>query len=301
MTGKRLDGRVALVTGGGNGIGEACALRLAEHGAAVVVNDLGTDEWAQGRTSEAADSTVAAIRAAGGEAVANYDSVATSQGCKNAVQTAIDAFGQVDIVVGCAGALIDGTMSATDEQYANFMALFTSQKFWLAREVVPGMVERGYGRIITTTSKGATGELGQPVFAAAMGAVIGMTRGMAHEYQGTGVTANCLSPGGATRLHATTHDLFQGLHEQGVVDDEFWAAYLATPPPEYVSPIVAWLCTHQARGVTGQVFDASGGRLGAWNRLEMERAIYHGDHAVYRPWTMAELDEAVPRALLQAP
>jgi NAD(P)-dependent dehydrogenase (short-subunit alcohol dehydrogenase family) len=301
MTGKRLEGRVALVTGAGNGIGQSCALRLAEHGALVVVNDLGTDEWAQGTTSEAADGTVSAIKEAGGVAVASYDSVATSEGCRRAVQTAVDAFGQVDIVVGCAGALIDGTMEATDEQYANFMALFTSQKFWLAREVVPGMVDRGYGRIITTTSKGATGELGQPVFAAAMGAVIGMTRGLAHEYAATGVTANCLSPGGATRLHATTHDLFKGLHEQGVVDDEFWESYLKVPPPAYVSPIVAWLCTEQARGVTGQVFDASGGRLGTWNRLEMQRAIYHGDHAAYPPWTMAELDDLVPRWLLQEP
>ena len=301
MADKRLGGRVALVTGGGNGVGRSCALGLAAQGAAVVVNDLGTDEWAHGTTSEAADGTVAAIRAAGGEAVANYDSVATSEGCGNAVQTGVEAFGKVDIVVGCAGALFEGTLNATNEEYHRFLSLFLSQKFWLARAVVPGMVERGYGRIITTTSHGATGELGQPVFAGTMGAVIGLTRGIAHEYAGTGVTANCLSPGAATRLHATTHDLFQELHEQGVVDDDFWESYNKTPPPEYVAPIVAWLCSDAAADVTGQVFHAVGGMLGSWNKLGMERIIYSGDHAEYPPWTMEGLDAAVPSALLPDP
>src|SRR6516165_874185 len=94
----RLEGRVALVTGAGNGIGQACALALARHGASIVVNDLGTDEYASGRSSAAADGTVATIRAGGGTAAANYDSVASPDGCAAAVQTAIDEFGQLDIV-----------------------------------------------------------------------------------------------------------------------------------------------------------------------------------------------------------
>src|SRR5689334_16353885 len=101
-TSERLKGRVALVTGAGNGIGQACAEALGRHGATVVVNDLGTDEYASGTSSDAADSTVAAIRDAGGTATANYDSVATPEGCARAVQTAVDDYGQLDIVVGCA-------------------------------------------------------------------------------------------------------------------------------------------------------------------------------------------------------
>jgi NAD(P)-dependent dehydrogenase (short-subunit alcohol dehydrogenase family) len=297
----RLEGRVALVTGAGNGIGRACAEALARHGASVVVNDLGTDEFASGRSSAAADSTVEAIRAAGGTATANHDSVAEAEGCQSAVQTAIDAFGQLDIVVGCAGAILDGTLAADDETYQRFMALFLHQKFWLARAALPGMVERGWGRIITTTSHGATGLLGQPVFAAAMGGVISLTRAIAYENAANGVTANCLSPGGATRLHAVSRANFESMHAEGLITDADWQSYLDTPPPEYVAPIVAWLCSAAADGVTGHVWHAVGGAIGVWNRYEVERTIYRGDHKVNPPWSLAELDDQVPRALLAQP
>jgi NAD(P)-dependent dehydrogenase (short-subunit alcohol dehydrogenase family) len=296
-----LDGRVALVTGGGNGIGRSCALRLAEHGASVVVNDLGTDEWAQGASSAAAEATVATIRDGGGTAVANAESVATAEGCAAAVQTAVDEFGKLDIVVGCAGAIIDGSMDASDEQWAQFVALFLSQKFWLARAALPGMVERGFGRIVTTTSHGATGLLGQPIFAATMGGVISMTRAIAHEYASAGITANCLSPGAMTRLHATTRGMFEQLHADGLITDEDFDSYLNTPPPEYISPIVAWLCTDAASGVTGEVFHTTGGTLGVWNRYEVVRTAYRGDHRANPPWTLDELDVVVPRSLLVQP
>jgi NAD(P)-dependent dehydrogenase (short-subunit alcohol dehydrogenase family) len=294
----RLKGRVALVTGAGNGIGRACALALARHGASVVVNDLGTDEFASGRSSEAADSAVAAIRDDGGTATANYGSVADAQGCADAVQTAVDTYGQLDIVVGCAGAIIDGTLAADDETYQRFMALFLHQKFWLARAALPGMVERGWGRIITTTSHGATGLLGQPIFAAAMGGVISMTRAIAYENATTGVTANCLSPGGATRLHAVSRPMFEQLRADGVISEDDWEDYVNTPPPEYVAPIVAWLCSDAADGVTGQVMHAAGGEVGTWNRYEIDHMAYRGDHRSNPPWTLDELDHIVPRALI---
>ncbi|HEX7097416.1 MAG TPA: SDR family NAD(P)-dependent oxidoreductase, partial [Acidimicrobiales bacterium] len=233
----RLEGRVALVTGAGNGIGKACALELAKHGATVVVNDLGTDEFGKGRASRAADQTVAEIQAAGGRASANHDSVADSAGCERAVRQAVDEFGKLDIVVACAGALLEGSLEATDDEYQRFLDLFLSQKFWLARAAVPAMAERGWGRLVTTTSHGATGLLGKPIFAAAMGGVISMTKAIAHEYRGRGVTANCLAPGAATRLHALSHERFQQMHAEGLITDEDWERYLTTPPPEYVAPI----------------------------------------------------------------
>jgi NAD(P)-dependent dehydrogenase (short-subunit alcohol dehydrogenase family) len=294
----RLNGRIALVTGAGNGIGKACALALAAHGASVVVNDLGTNEFAKGQSESHADGTVKEIRAAGGTAEANYDSVAESSGCANAVKAAIDAYGQLDIVVGCAGAIINGDLSSDDESYQRFLNLFMSQKFWLARAAVPLMAERGWGRLITTTSHGATGFLGQPVFAASMGGVISMTKAIAHEYRDSGVTANCLAPGAATRLHAVTRPQFERMHASGLITEEDWESYLRTPPPEYVAPIVAWLCTDKASGVTGQVFHATGGTVGVWSSYEETRAIYRGDHRDHPPWTLDELDQLVPRQLL---
>jgi NAD(P)-dependent dehydrogenase (short-subunit alcohol dehydrogenase family) len=294
----RLDGRIALVTGAGNGIGKACALALAAHGASVVVNDLGTNEFAKGQSPSDADAVVGEIRSAGGTAEANYESVADSAGCANAVKAAIDTYGQLDIVVACAGAIINGDLSSDDESYQRFLKLFMSQKFWLARAAVPLMAERGWGRLITTTSHGATGFLGQPVFAASMGGVISMTKAIAHEYRDSGVTANCLAPGAATRLHAVTRPQFERMHESGLITEEDWESYLNTPPPAYVAPIVAWLCTDKASGVTGQVFHAAGGTLGVWSSYEEQRAIYRGDHRDNPPWTLDELDRLVPRQLL---
>jgi NAD(P)-dependent dehydrogenase (short-subunit alcohol dehydrogenase family) len=298
QTSPRLAGRVAVVTGAGNGVGKACALELARHGAAVVVNDLGTDEFGQGHTSAAADATVAEIVAAGGRASAHYESVAESAGCASLVDQGVRDFGQVDIVVGCAGAIIDATLAATDEQYRRFIDLFLSQKFWLARAAVPAMAERGWGRLITTTSHGALGVLGQPIFAGAMGGVISMTKAIAHEYLSAGVTANCLAPGAATRLHAVSHDLFQQLHRDGQITDADWDGYLNTPPPSHLAPIVAWLCSDAARDVSGEVLHAQGNLIGRWSPYTEDKVLYSGDHRTTAPWTLDALDSLVPKVLL---
>jgi NAD(P)-dependent dehydrogenase (short-subunit alcohol dehydrogenase family) len=293
-----LQGRVALVTGAGNGIGRACAESLGAHGAAVVVNDLGTSEFAVGRSSDAADGTVQNIRAGGGTAEPNYDSVAEAAGCANAVRQAVDTFGKLDIVVGCAGAIIDGSLQADDDAYQRFISLFLSQKFWLARAALPAMAERGWGRLVTTTSHGALGVLGMPVFAGAMGGVISMTKAIAHEYRDTGVTANCLAPGAATRLHALNRKNFEDMRANGIITEEDWQSYVDTPPAEYVAPIVTWLCTDRASDVTGRVFHAAGGTVGVWSEYREERAIYRGHHSQNPPWTLAELDHLVPNTLL---
>ena len=297
----RLAGRTALVTGAGNGIGKACALALAANGANVVANDLGGDEFAQGRATSAADTTVAEIEAAGGKAVASYDSIAESDGVAQAVRTAVEAFGQVDIVVGCAGAMLPAGLDTDDESYRRFLDLFLSQKFWLARAVVPGMVERGWGRLVFTTSHGATGLLGQPIFAAAMGGVISLTKAIAHEQRGTGVTANCLAPGASTRLHALAGPMFEKLRADGLISDEEYDDYVNTPPPEYIGPVVAWLCTDKAADVTGEVVHAAGGTVGVWSHYRDERSIFRGDHREHPPWTLDELDRLAHRHLFDRP
>ena len=299
---KRLDGKAAMVTGAGNGIGRAIALLLAEHGAQVVVNDLGTDELGDGADASHAARTVADIEAAGGTAVANHSDVATFEGAGTLVQQVVDAYGRIDIAVNCAGAAIEGSIyEMAPDLYHKTIALQMSQKWYIARHAVPLMAAQGWGRVVNTTSHGALGDLGQPAFAAAMGGVISMTKALATETAGTGVTVNCLAPGAATRLHAKSHDGFKAWHEQGIIDDEMWQSYLTTPPPQYVAPAVVWLCTDAADYISGHVVHAAGGQVAVFNELREERAIYRGDHAEVDPWTLDELDHLFPRNLLPRP
>ena len=112
------------------------------------------------------------------------------------------------------------------------------------------------------------------------------------------VTLAGLDAGAATRLHTLSHDRFQQMHADGLISDDDWQSYLTTPPPEYVSPIVAWLCTDQAAGVTGEVFHAAGGLVGRWTAYTDARVAYRGDHRSNPPWTLDELDRIVPAHLL---
>lgn len=295
----RLKGKVAIVTGAGNGVGKACAIALAAEGARVVVNDLGTSAEGQGKSSEAADATVAEIRAAGGEAVANYDSVADPAGCANLVATAEEAFGPADIVLAIAGAVLPGKIDVSDDQYKKLMDLFLGQKFWLARATVPGMAERGYGRFISAASEGARGGVGNPVFAAAMGGTISMMKGLATDYKNTGVTANTLAPGASTRTYENALPALERAHAAGQLSDEMWAAAKKGPGPvEHVPPIVTWLCTEAADAVTGRVFHSGGGKISVWSEYEDLNTITKGDPHKNAPYSLDELDELVPGRIL---
>ncbi len=290
----QLDGKVALVTGAGNGIGQACALALAAAGAVVVVNDLGTDEFASGSDLSAAAATAANIVDVGGRAEANHDSVATADGCRRAVDQAIDSFGQLDIVVGCAGAVFDGSLAIDPDTWHRLLDLVLSQKLWLAQAALPAMAERGWGRLITTTSDVSRGNYGLPAGAAAFGGVVSLTKAIAHEFAGTGVTANCLAPGANTRLHAVARPHFEAGRNSGLLTEDDWQRYLDTPPASHVAPIVAWLCTPAADGVTGEVFGASGGRISRWTHMTDAASIFRGHHATNPPWVLEEIDsEAV--------
>ena len=296
----RLKGKVAIVTGAGNGVGKACALSLAAQGARVVVNDLGTSAAGMGKSSEAADATVAEIIAAGGEAVANYDSVAEPQGCANLVKAAEEAFGPVDIVLAIAGAVMNGQIDISDEQYYKLMDLFLGQKFWLSRLTVPGMVERGYGRFVSVASEGARGGVGNPVFAAAMGGTVSMMKGLATELKGTGVTANTFAPGASTRTYEMMLPVLEQAHKEGRMSDEMFAAAKKGPGPvEHVPPIVTWLCTEAGAHVSGQVFHTGGGKISVWSEYEDINTITKGDPYKNPPYTLAELDVLIPGTVLK--
>lgn len=296
----RLKGKVAIVTGAGNGVGKACALSLAAQGAKVVVNDLGTNASGDGLSSEAADATVAQIIAEGGEAVANYDSVATAEGCANLVKTAEDNYGQVDIVLAIAGAVMQGEITISDEKYQRLMDLFLGQKFWLSKLTVPGMVERGFGRIVSVASEGARGGVGNPIFAAAMGGTISMMKGLATDVTGTGVTANAFAPGASTRTYEQMLPELEKAHAAGKMSDELFAAAKKGPGPvEHVPPIVTWLCTDAAANVSGQVFHSGGGKVSVWSEYEDKNTITKGDPDENLPYTLDELDELIPNKVLK--
>ncbi|MGY4857377.1 SDR family NAD(P)-dependent oxidoreductase [Cryobacterium sp. AP23] len=294
----RLTGRTALVTGSGNGIGRELALRLAAEGANVVVNDLGTSAMGEGKSSEAADATVAEIVAAGGKAVANYDSIADAQGCANAVQTALDSFGSIDIVVANAGAVVQGALAgiqADDASWHFMVDLYLSQKFWLARAAVPHMVERGWGRMLFATSEIARGTQASPIAAIVMNGSIGLSHDLANQYRGTGLTFNSYAPAAGTRAFDLYKDqMDEALRAQGISEDEFGSFYL--PPADRIAPMLTWLCTDAAKDVSGEVFAVTGSKVTRWNHPDDGAEIFKdGDLRAF--WTLDELDEAVPAGL----
>ncbi len=239
------DGRVAIVTGGGGGLGREHALEFARRGARVVVNDLGGAVDGSGGSKTAAESVVAEIEALGGEAVANGDSVATEAGGKAIVHSAIDAFGQVDIVVNNAGILRDKTFhKMTDAELTAVIDVHLKAAFYVTQPAWIHFREQGYGRVINTSSNsGLTGNFGQANYAAAKMGLVGFTRVLAAEGAKYNIKANAIAPVAKTRM---TEDLLGGMADQ--LD------------PKFVTPVVIYLA-HESNETSGCVYSAAGGTI----------------------------------------
>ncbi len=248
----RFDGKVAIVTGAGNGLGRSHALLFASRGARVVVNDLGGTHTGGGRSSAAADKVVEEIKAAGGEAVANYDSV--EDGAK-IVQSALDAFGRVDVVVNNAGILRDvsyAKMSADDWDLIYRVHVLGAHRVTAA--AWPHLREQKYGRVIFTASAaGIYGNFGQANYAMAKLGLVGFANTLALEGKKNNVLVNTIAPIAGSRMTET------------VLPKELLDAL----KPEYVSPLVAWLC-HESNTDTGGLYEVGGGFMGKlrWERAE---------------------------------
>jgi NAD(P)-dependent dehydrogenase (short-subunit alcohol dehydrogenase family) len=284
------EGRVVIVTGAGRGIGRGHALELGRQGARVVVNDLGAAVDGDGSSQSPAEEVVEEIRAAGGEAVANADDVSDWAGAEAMVQTAIDAYGRLDVLVNNAGILRDRTMvnMAEDEWDSvikvHLKGTFASSHFaanhWRERSKAGETVD---ARIINTTSaSGLYGAPGQSNYGAAKAGIAAFTVIIAKELERYGVRANAVSPGGRTRM---TEALGYG---SNVKEGSFDFA-----DPENVAPLVVWLASPEAADVTGQVFEAHGGIIG------VEHGWRHGPRVKQAArWDPAELGPVV-RGLLQ--
>jgi NAD(P)-dependent dehydrogenase (short-subunit alcohol dehydrogenase family) len=200
-----LDGRVAIVTGSGRGIGREFALCFGREGAKVVVNDVGVSLDGQGTEDDPAAQVCKEIEAMGGEAVPNYDSVSDFAGAANIVKTAVDAFGTVDILVNNAGIVRDRSLLKMEESdFDAVIGVHLKGTFNCTRHAAPVMKEKGYGRIVNiTSSAGLRGNFGQTNYGAAKAGIMGMTFVWALELGKYGITVNAIAPSGATRMTAS--------------------------------------------------------------------------------------------------
>ena len=240
------DGRVAIVTGAGNGLGRAHARLLAARGAQVVVNDLGGAVDGAGASSGPAAAVAREIEDAGGVALANTDTVATPDGGRALVDAAVEAFGRVDIVVNNAGILRDRAFhNLTPAELDPVLDVHLRGSFFVTLPAWRVMRERGYGRVVFTSSaSGILGNFGQANYGAAKMGVVGMTRVLAVEGARHGIRVNAIAPMARTRM---TDGLLGDMHDR--LD------------PELVSPVAAWLA-HERCSLTGEVFTVGGGRVG---------------------------------------
>ncbi len=240
----RFDGRVAIVTGAGGGLGKTYALELGRRGASVVVNDLGGSKEGTGGGSSMADETVKEINEAGGKAVANYDSVATPEGGEAICKTAVDNFGKVDIVINNAGILRDKSFAKLEPADLEAVVdVHLKGAFFVSQPAFRRMKENNYGRFIFTSSgAGIFGNFGQTNYGAAKMGLVGLSNVLAVEGAKNNIKSNVIAPIAKTRL---TEGLLGGMAE--ALD------------PNYVTPLVTYLVSEQC-DLTHEIFDVGGGR-----------------------------------------
>ncbi|GAA2122554.1 SDR family oxidoreductase [Actinomadura napierensis] len=246
MSELRYDGRVAVVTGAGHGLGRQHALELAARGAKVVVNDLGGDRSGVGASAGPAQEVVDEIKKNGGEAVANPDNVATPEGAQAIVKTALDAFGKLDIVVNNAGILRDKSFkNMTVEEFDSVIAVHLRGSFLVSSAAWPHLRDNAYGRIVNTSSPaGLFGNFGQANYATAKMGLVGLTKTLAQEGAKYNIKANAIAPVAWTRM---TEDLLPADFADKLGVDQ-------------VTPLVAFL-VHESNEDTGEVYTVGGGRI----------------------------------------
>jgi NAD(P)-dependent dehydrogenase (short-subunit alcohol dehydrogenase family) len=272
-----LDGKVAIVTGSGGGIGREHALAMSKEGAALVINDLGGARDGTGGGHNMADQVVDEIKAAGGEAVANYDSVASVEGGKGILKTALDAFEKVDIVVNNAGILRDKSFANTTEDLWDIVvSVHLKGTYCVTHAVYNHMKERGQGGVIINTSStsGLNGNFGQSNYGAAKAGIAGFTRCLAIEGTKYGIRAFILAPVALTRL---TDDL------PGFSDEKLKARM----NPALVSPLVTYLASDLSKEHNGKTFFVGGGRIAEMKVVTFAGVTKSEDGGVWTPQEIA--------------
>ncbi len=274
-----LQGKVAIITGAGGGIGRAHALLFAREGAKVVVNDLGCARDGTGQ-SDAAARVVAEIKALGGAAVASEEAVGTVASAERIVRTALDAFGRLDVLVNNAGILRDRTLlNMTEDEWDQVIQVHLKGTFTCAQAAARVMKEQGRGgRIInTSSSSGLLGNFGQCNYGAAKAGIHALTRIAAWELAKYQITVNAIAPAALTRMLETMAGVKETVTE-------------ATLGPQFIAPLVAYLASDAAAGITGQTFGVEGSHLFTYRMMTS-----HGStkRVSGEPWTVEEIAKAL--------
>jgi 3-oxoacyl-[acyl-carrier protein] reductase len=299
--GDRLKGKVAIVTGAGRGIGRAEAMALAAEGAKVVVNDLGAATDGSGASASPADDVCQEIKKLGGEAVPNFDSVASWAGGENIVKTAIDKFGRIDILVNNAGILRDKMVfNMTEEEWDIIIKIHLYGHFYCTRAASPYMRQQRWGRIINTSSIAGLGSMGQANYGAAKEGIVGFTRVVAKDMGKYGVTCNAIRPNAATRM-TVTDELMAAWKKQfvdgGGADEAVFKAMIEkmvlSSKPENIAPVVVWLATEEAANVNGATFFISGNDIGIYAEPAVTQKITKAEGF----WSIDELVKITPKEL----
>ena len=251
MDGHRFDGRVAVVTGAGRGIGRAHARLLGQLGAQVVVNDLGGSMTGIGADTQPAARVVAEITEAGGQAIADVSDVSTVDGAAALIGAAVDQFGRLDVLINNAGIMRWAKFPELDaDQLAQHLAVHVSGSFNTTRAAWPHMVDQGYGRIVMTTSAGLFGLPNNTAYATAKGGVVGLSRSLSVAGARHGIKVNLIAPAAMTRMAGRPSETDQP-------EDDDAAGPMS---PDLVAPMVAFLA-HEDCPVTGEIYAAGAGRL----------------------------------------
>jgi len=274
--GDMLKNRVAVITGAGNGLGRAEAKAMAAQGAKIVVNDLGTSHDGIGSSTDDADRVVETIKKAGGEAVANYDSVTSEEGAKNIIKTAVDNYGRLDILVNNAGIIRNEVVwDIKTEDWDAVVKTHLYGTFFCTRSATAIMKEQGYGRIVCTSSHIGFGFHGQAAYSCVKEGIVGFARTVARDMGQFGVTCNVIRPLAAWR----------GMEGIDNLMDEY--------RPEDVAAFVTYLVSDAADNVNGCIFEVFKNRVAIFTEPQPLEQVLWKDG----PWTPEELSRVMPETL----
>jgi NAD(P)-dependent dehydrogenase (short-subunit alcohol dehydrogenase family) len=270
----RIDGRVAVVTGAGRGIGRAIAHKLSEIGAAVVVNDLGTSTQGSGSDKSPADQVVTEIKTKGGKAIANYDNVADFEAARRIIETAVKTFGKIDILVNNAGTTAGAPIyELPQETFASVVGVHVFGTFNCTRHACTYMKNQKWGRIVNMVSRaGLIGSQGAAPYAAGKGGIFGFTNVVSRDLAPFGITVNGVNPAAAnTRMVTESMGRAKGAAADPAQVERMMRV---VQDPEHVATCVAALCTEEAAAINGQFFFVQGGHVGLFQPLQITKHVY---------------------------